>query len=176
MTKNLEQRLRNAIIDVPDFPKPGILFKDITPVLHDPALRADIIEAFRERYCERGVTAVAGPESRGFLFGVLLASELGVPFVPIRKPGKLPRPTYSQSYELEYGTDELHIHQDAVTANDNVVIVDDLLATGGTALASWQLIEKAGARVEEASFVIGLAALKGRRAMGKRAVYSLTTY
>lgn len=173
MPATLEHRLKNAIIDVPDFPKPGVVFKDITPILRDPLLRKDTIEAFSERYRERDVTAVAGPESRGFIFGVLLASELGVPFVPIRKPGKLPRPTYSQSYELEYGTDELQIHKDAVTSGDNVVIVDDLLATGGTALASWQLIEKAGARVEEAGFVVELEALKGRQHLGNRAIHSL---
>ncbi len=176
MPQTLEARLREAIIDVPDFPKPGILFKDITPILHDPTLRADTIVAFGEQYTDSGVTAVAGPESRGFIFGVLLAEHLGVPFVPIRKPGKLPRDVYRQTYALEYGTDELQIHQDALREGDRVAIVDDLLATGGTAEAACHLVEQSGAEVVGSSFVIELAELEGRKKLGQCAVYSLVTY
>ncbi len=176
MPNNLEARLREAIIDVPDFPKPGILFRDITPILHDPELRADTIAALGEPYAEAGVTAVAGPESRGFIFGVLLAQHLGVPFVPIRKPGKLPRAVYRQTYDLEYGSDELQIHQDAFNEGDRVVIADDLLATGGTAEAAYRLVEQSGAEVVGNSFVIELAALDGRKKLGERAVNSLVIY
>lgn len=176
MPNNLEARLRSAIVDVEDFPKPGILFRDITPILHDPELRSDTIAALGERYVGREVTAVAGPESRGFLFGILVAEYLGVPFVPIRKPGKLPREVYRQVYKLEYGEDELQIHKDALGEDDTVVIVDDLLATGGTAEAACRLVEQAGARVAESTFVIELTGLEGRKKLGKRAVYSLLQY
>ena len=176
MPNNLEARLRSTIVDVPDFPKPGILFRDITPILHDPELRTDTIKALGERYEAGEVTAVAGPESRGFIFGVLVAEYLGVPFVPIRKPGKLPREAYRQSYELEYGTDELQIHTDALGESDRVVIVDDLLATGGTAEAACRLVEQSGAEVVESAFVIELADLEGRKKLGERAVYSLLRY
>lgn len=176
MPSNLEARLRSAIIDVEDFPKPGIVFKDITPLLHDPDLRSDTIAAFGERYAARGVTAVAGPESRGFLFGVLLADYLGVPFVPIRKPGKLPREVYHEPYALEYGTDELQVHVDALGDSDKVVIIDDLLATGGTAEAAGKLVEQTGAQIEESAFVIELTELEGRKKLGSRAVYSLVKY
>jgi len=176
MPKNLESRLRSAIIDVPDFPKPGIVFKDITPILGDPELRGDTIAAFAERYQQSGVTAIAGPESRGFIFGVLVADYLGVPFVPIRKPGKLPRAVFREVYELEYGTDELQIHTDAVGSGDRVVIMDDLLATGGTATAACNLIEQTGASVLESGFVIELEQLEGRKKLGHHAVYSLLKY
>lgn len=176
MPKNLETCLRTAIIDVENFPKPGITFKDISPLLEDAELRHDTITAFSERYAARDVTAIAGPESRGFLFGILLADRLGVPFVPIRKPGKLPRAVYRQEYDLEYGSDELQIHQDALGEGDNVVIIDDLLATGGTAAAACELIEKSGAHVEENAFVIELANLEGRKKLGQRAVHSLLIY
>lgn len=176
MQKNLETRIRESIIDVDDFPKPGIVFKDITPLLLDPHLRNDTITAFWERYAGQHVSAVAGPESRGFLFGVLLADTLEVPFVPIRKPGKLPRDVYRQSYDLEYGSDELQIHTDALGVDDRVVIIDDLLATGGTAEAACELVEQSGAKVVESAFVLELTALEGRRKLGERAVYSLVKY
>ena len=176
MSQNLEARLREAIIDVPDFPKPGIIFKDITPILHDPELRADTIATFGEHYAESGVTAVAGPESRGFIFGVLLAEHLGVPFVPIRKPGKLPREVFRQEYDLEYGSDELQIHKDALGADDKVAIIDDLLATGGTAEAACHLVEQSGAEVVGSSFVIELAELEGRKKLGQHIVHSLVQY
>ena len=119
---------------------------------------------------------MAGPESRGFLFGILVAEYLGVPFVPVRKPGKLPREVYRQVYKLEYGEDELQIHKDALGEDDTVVIVDDLLATGGTAEAACRLVEQSGAQVEESAFVIELDDLGGRKKLGKRAVYSLLQY
>ncbi len=175
MSETLANRLRETIIDVPDFPKPGIVFKDITPILEDPELFADTIGALHDRYADRGVTAVAAPESRGFIFGAPLAISLGVPLVLVRKPGKLPRETISQTYDLEYGTDQVHIHADAVRPGDNVILVDDLLATGGTAAAACELLERAGASVEEAAFVIELNDLNGRQKLGRQ-VFSLVRY
>ena len=176
MTHNLEARLRKAITETQDFPKPGILFRDSMPILYDHELRSDVITTFWERYKNRDVTAVAGPESRGFLFGALLANALGVSFVPVRKPGKLPGEVYRELYELEYGNDELQIQKDALTSGDSVVIIDDLLATGGTAEAACRLVEQAGAAVEESAFVIELEALEGRKRLGERAVFSLVKY
>lgn len=175
MSEQLANRLREAIVDVPDFPKPGIIFKDITPVLEDPELFADTIGALHDRYVDQGITAVAAPESRGFIIGAPLAISLGVPLVLVRKPGKLPRATISQTYELEYGVDEVHIHADAVGYGDNVVIVDDLLATGGTAKAAFELIERTGAKVAESAFMIELAGLEGRKKLGRQA-FSLVRY
>lgn len=175
MSEQLVNRLKEAILDVPDFPKPGIVFKDITPILEDPELYADTVGALHDRYVDQGITAVAAPESRGFLVGAPLAISLGVPLVLVRKPGKLPRATISQSYELEYGTDEVHIHADAVHEGDRVVIVDDLLATGGTAKAACELIERTGAAVAESAFMIELGGLEGRKKLGRR-VFSLVRY
>ena len=178
MTQSLEARLKETIVPVEDFPKEGVIFRDITPLLSDPELLHDTIEAFYEEYEGKGVSAIAGPESRGFLFGVLLAQRMQVPFVPIRKPGKLPREVYRQSYELEYGTDELQIHRDALSSDDAVVIVDDLLATGGTAWAAAELIGQTGARVEGSAFVVELPTLQGRKRLGAHAVsvYSLVQF
>ncbi len=178
MPRNLETRLKETIVAVEDFPKEGVTFRDITPLLSDPELLHDTIEAFYEQYEGKGVSAIAGPESRGFLFGVLLAQRMELPFVPIRKPGKLPRETYLQPYELEYGTDQLQIHQDALGVDDTVVIVDDLLATGGTAWAAAELIAQTGARVEGSAFVIELSNLEGRKRLGAHAVsvYSLMQF
>ena len=161
----LEQKLRRSIADVPDFPRTGILFRDITPVLASAELRREIAEAFVNRYHDAGISAVVGVESRGFIFGVSLADALGVAFVPIRKPGKLPRAVYQQTYELEYGVDTLEIHKDALTPSDTVVIVDDLLATGGTAVATCKLVAQTGAQIHECAFVIELEDLKGREAL-----------
>ena len=146
---------------IPDFPKPGIIFRDITPLLSNAeALRATIGH-FVDRYQDKGITQVVGMEARGFIFGTALAHALGVGFVPLRKPGKLPGATLKQSYALEYGEDTLEMHSDALTAADNVVIIDDLLATGGTALAAVQLVEKSAAQLHECAFVITLQALPG---------------
>jgi adenine phosphoribosyltransferase len=176
MFKTIETRLREAIVDYPDFPKPGVLFRDAMPVLLDSELRHDTIEVLCERYYPLGVTAVAGSESRGFLFGVLLADRLEVPFVPVRKPGKLPGDIVRQRYDLEYGSDELQIQQGVLNDRDRVVIVDDLLATGGTAEAASELVEQTGAEVVENAFVIELVDLNGRKKLGERAVYSLVKY
>lgn len=155
-------RVRTAIRDVPDFPKPGILFKDITPVLSDPVLFKLVVDAFAARLKQKSVEKIAGIESRGFIFGAAVACQLGVGFVPVRKKGKLPYKTIEQSYELEYGTATLEIHEDAFRAGERVAVVDDLLATGGTAKAAATLIEKLGANVVELDFLVELAFLKGR--------------
>jgi adenine phosphoribosyltransferase len=155
--------LKSKIADVPDFPKPGILFKDITPVLaHGPSL-ARVVDAFAERYDAMKVGAVAGIESRGFLFAVPLALRLGVGAVLIRKPGKLPRETHSWEYELEYGTDRLEVHREDLQAGQRVVLIDDLLATGGTMNAATELVRQAGGDPVEAAFVVELGFLKGRQ-------------
>lgn len=172
----LENQLKTAIQEVPDFPKQGILFKDITPVLQDSKLREAVTEAFYEYYKDSGITAVLGPESRGFLFGVPLADRLGVSFVPVRKSGKLPRKTFRQEYKLEYGTDTLEMHMDAVNDSDTVVIVDDLLASGGTAEAAGLLAERAGAKVCGFAFVVELEDLHGRILLRDKKVCSLVKY
>ncbi len=165
-----------TIRDVPDFPKPGIVFKDITPVLGDAGLTARIIEHFADRYEPKKVTALCGIESRGFIFGAALAYELGVPFVPIRKKGKLPAVTVSASYALEYGHDSIEMHRDALGKDDRVVIFDDLIATGGTARASAELVEALGAEVVEIGCVIELAFLEPRTKLEGYEVYSLVAY
>jgi adenine phosphoribosyltransferase len=170
-----EARLRAAIRDVPDFPKPGIVFKDITPVLADPELFRAALGAMEERW--RGqADVIAGIESRGFLFGAPLADRLGCSYVPVRKAGKLPWKTRRVDYELEYGTDSLEIHQDAFVAGARVLIVDDLLATGGTAAATARLVEEAGGRVAGFTFLVNLAFLGGGRKIAKYPVQSLVEY
>ena len=155
--------LKSYIRDVPDFPMPGILFRDITPLLHSPEAFGHTVDEFK-RICRDGrMDAVVGIESRGFLFGAPLARELAVPFVPVRKPGKLPAARMSIEYSLEYGTNRLDIHQDALEPGQRVVIVDDLLATGGTARAAAKLVEMIGGTVERFLFVIELTALNGRQ-------------
>ncbi len=154
--------IRNSIRVVQNFPKDGIEFKDITTILNDPKVFSEAIHIFYERYKNMNIHYVAGAESRGFIFGVPLALKLGVGFVPIRKKGKLPAETISVSYELEYGSDTLEIHKDAFHEKEaNVLFIDDLLATGGTAEASIKLIEKSGSKVVESAFFINLKFLKG---------------
>ena len=172
----MEALLRKHIRDVPDFPKPGIIFKDITPLLQNPEIFKGIIRAFKERYAVQKIDAIVGIESRGFLFGAPLAHELGAAFVPIRKKGKLPYQTVTMSYDLEYGSATIEMHIDAVAQGHKVVVVDDLLATGGTAEAACKLIECQGGHVIECAFVVELAFLGGREKMGARNVYSLITY
>lgn len=154
--------LTAIIRDVPDHPKPGITYRDITPLLADPRAMAETTRLFREAFKTRGVSKVAGIEARGFVFGAALAHELGAGFVPIRKAGKLPRETYRQSYQLEYGEDTLEVHRDAVGPGEKVLLVDDLLATGGTAVAAARLLGEAGADIVAAAFVIELDGLPGR--------------
>lgn len=159
----LRQRLETAIRAVPDFPKPGILFRDITPVLEDPILCRAITEGFLERLKGIPVDAIAGIESRGFLFGMPLALALGVPFLTVRKKGKLPWKTVSTAYALEYGTAEVEMHVDSVRPGMRVLIHDDLLATGGTAAAAAELVRMQGGHVAGFSFLIELSFLEGVR-------------
>ena len=167
---------KSTIADVPDFPKPGIIFKDITPMLTDARAFAEVLDTLAERYRGRGITHFAGIESRGFIFAAPLAKLLGAGLILIRKPGKLPRATYSESYELEYGTDTLEIHRDAAGAGDKVVILDDLIATGGTAAAAVALVQQTGASVEELSAVIELTFLNGRTKLGETSCHALIQY
>ena len=169
-------RVKALIRDVPDFPKPGILFKDITPMLQDHVAFGQVIDAFAEMYAGAQVQAVVGMESRGFIFGAPLALKMGVPFVPVRKAGKLPADTEKVSYALEYGEATIEIHRDSLSAGQRVLVVDDLLATGGTAAATIDLIERLDAEVIACTFVIELAFLDGRARLGDVPVESLITY
>ena len=155
-------RVKKLVVDVPDFPKKGIIFKDITPLLADTRALREVINKWVKMHRKKGVTKVVAMESRGFLFGVSVAIGLKAGFVTVRKPGKLPRKTLKESYQLEYGTDSLEIHEDAIKKGDKVLIVDDVLATGGTAEAVKKLVEKAGGKVAGLSFLIELSFLKGR--------------
>lgn len=161
MNNEISPMIGQLIRDVPDFPKPGILFKDITPLLQSPAARKLAVEALAKQFEHQQIDAVAGIEARGFLFGVPLADALGVPFIPVRKAGKLPFERVSESYELEYGQATIEIHRDAVQAGQRVLIHDDLLATGGTCLAAARLLKKLGANPVGFSFLINLSFLNG---------------
>ncbi len=161
MTNEQQCILKNAVKTIPNYPKKGILFRDVTGILDDAEAFSATINLLKEKFQNKGFTKVVGTEARGFLFGAPLALALGLGFVPVRKPGKLPRPTFSQDYQLEYGTDTLEIHQDALTEDDNVLIVDDLLATGGTIEATVKLIRRLGATATESAFVISLPDLGG---------------
>jgi len=168
--------IRAGVRDVPDFPKEGILFKDITPLLSDPKLFRSITDHLVAACQGLGIQKIAGIEARGFLFGGAMADRLDIGFIPVRKKGKLPWKTESISYQLEYGEAELEIHTDAFQPGERVILIDDLLATGGTAAAAAQLVEKLGAEVVQIQFVIELAFLNGRAALGDRAVKSLLVY
>ncbi len=168
--------IRARVRDVPDFPQPGIVFKDITPVLADPALLRAIVDHMTEQHAHARIDIVAGVESRGFLFGVPLAIALGAGFTPIRKPGKLPWQTMRVDYTLEYGQDALEAHTDGVRTGQRVLIVDDLLATGGTAGGAVQLVRRLGGEVVAASFVIELDFLGGRSKLDDVPVTSLVRY
>ncbi|MGR6834515.1 adenine phosphoribosyltransferase [Aliivibrio wodanis] len=159
-TETLEL-IRNSIKSIPDYPKAGIMFRDVTSLMEDPKAYQATIQLLVEKYKQGGFTKIVGTEARGFLFGAPLALELGVGFVPVRKPGKLPRPTIAQTYDLEYGTDTLEIHTDAIVEGDKVLVVDDLLATGGTIEATVKLIRQLGGDVEHAAFVINLPEIGG---------------
>jgi adenine phosphoribosyltransferase len=169
-------RLRSAIRDVPDFPKPGIVFKDITPALGDPELLKLTLDAFTEATRPFGVTKIVGIESRGFIFGAPVAAALGVGFIPVRKKGKLPWQCEAISYALEYGEATIEIHRDAIRPGERVVIVDDLLATGGTAAAAVALVQRLGGEVVEAQFLIELGFLKGRIPLGTVPVRSFLVF
>jgi len=168
--------LTRYIRDIPDFPKPGILFKDITPLLAEPAAFAEAIRRFQEHYKNRPIDAIAAAEARGFLFAAPLALALHKPLIPLRKPGKLPYRTYSLKYDLEYGSAELHMHIDSIHEGGKVLLIDDLLATGGTMLAGAQLVEQAGGHVIECAFLVELTFLAGREKLKPRPVFSLMQF
>ena len=169
-------RLRAFIRNIPDFPKPGIQFKDITPLVRDPAMLRLTVHQIIHPFLGERLTAVAGMEARGFIFGSLAAWELGIGFVPLRKPSKLPYDVQAISYDLEYGSASLEVHMDAVTSADRVQLVDDLIATGGTAAASCELIEKLGAQVAGCAFVVELEGLGGRSRLSRHRFHSLLKY
>ncbi len=158
---NLQERIIETIRDVPDFPKPGIMFKDITPLLKDVKLSSDITDAFASHWAEFKIDVIVGIESRGFIWGNSLAQKMKIPFVPIRKKGKLPAETYSFKYDLEYGSAEVEIHKDGIMSGQRVLVHDDLLATGGTAVAAAELIKISGGEVAGFSFLVELGFLKG---------------
>jgi len=168
--------LKKYIRDIPDFPKAGIIFKDITTLLKDKLAFKFAIDKLAQEYKAKRIDSVAAIEARGFIFGGALAHKLGVGFIPVRKRGKLPWKTLSQSYELEYGTDSLEVHEDAINPQDNVLIVDDLLATGGTAAAVAELFAKMQGKIAGIAFVIELEFLKGREKLRGYPVFSLIKY
>ncbi len=168
--------LRSFVRDIPDYPKPGILFRDITPMLADPAALEAATDALAEPFLDQGIELVAAAEARGFIFATPLALRLGAGFVPIRKPGKLPFDMHSFAYELEYGTDELQIHVDGVRPGQKVLIMDDLLATGGTMEACVRLLEKCDAEIAGCSFLIHLENLGGHARLAPYTVHSVLTY
>ena len=168
--------LHDKIRTIPDFPKPGVSYRDITPLVADPKALRLCVHQLIHPFVDERLTAVVGMEARGFIFGSLAAWELDVGFVPLRKPGKLPYDVHSVGYELEYGTQRLEVHVDALMPDDRVLVVDDVLATGGTAAASCALIEKLGAEVAACAFVIELDALRGRDRLSRRRVHALLHY
>jgi adenine phosphoribosyltransferase len=174
--KPVVERVRSLIRDVPDFPKPGIVFKDLTPVFADGTAMRALIKVFADRYRDKGVDAIVGIESRGFILASPLAVELGRGLIIVRKPGKLPWRKRSRTYDLEYGTDTLEMHEDAVSHGTRVVVVDDLLATGGTMAATCELLREAGAHIVETLFVVELSFLQGRQRLQGTDVFALVGY
>jgi adenine phosphoribosyltransferase len=168
--------LNQYVRDIQDFPKPGILFKDITPLLANPAAVRECMALLKNRLGERNIDKVVGAESRGFFFATLLAYELNAGFVPVRKPKKLPYTTLSATYELEYGTDTMEIHTDAIKPGERIVIHDDVLATGGTAKALCELVEKLGGEIVQCNFLMELSFLKGREKLLPYEVYAPLVY
>jgi len=168
--------VKQAIRDIPDFPKEGILFKDITPVLQDGNIFRQAVDALAEQFADQQIDVIVGVESRGFIFASALSYKLGAGLVIVRKPGKLPYKTYQETYELEYGTDSLEIHQDAIKPGQKVLIVDDLLATGGTVKATAGLLKKFDAKIVGIGFLIELAFLNGKEKLTGYNVKSLITY
>ena len=169
---NLKEKIRT----IPHFPKQGIMFRDITTLIKDKAGFQHAVNLLAERYKSHPVSAVAGIESRGFIFGAALAHRLNVGFIPIRKKGKLPAKTEKQEYDLEYGKDCVEVHVDAVSQGDSILLVDDLIATGGTAHAACKLIEKLGGKIHECAFIIELPDLKGREKLKNYNVHSLVSF
>lgn len=171
-----EQRLKRLIRDIPDFPKPGIMFRDITPLLADASGLALSVELLANPFRGKRIDLVVGAESRGFIFGTAVACCLSAGFVIVRKPGKLPHQRISQSYELEYGTDSLEMHADAIVKGQRVLVVDDLLATGGTMRACCQMVQKLGGELAGIAVLIELASLKGRDRLAPTSVHSVLRY
>lgn len=171
--QQLKEQLDATIKIYPNFPKPGIMFKDITPVLREPKLLAEVLTHFASLLKGKGVKYIAGIESRGFLLGVPLAQKMGIGFVPLRKPGKLPGEVEKQAYTLEYGTDALEVQKGAIEPGAKVAIIDDLLATGGTAAAAKSLMEKIQAQVQSILFLVELKALNGRAKLGNAEIHAL---
>lgn len=176
MTAATLDQLQAAIRAIPDFPEPGILFRDITPMLADPLLFRSATDAMLAPFREAGITRIAAIESRGFLLGAPIALALGVGFVPVRKAGKLPSKTIQERYSLEYGVNAVEIHEDALTPDDRVLIVDDVLATGGTAAAALRLVERLGATVVGITVLIELSFLEGRNALPDTLTHSVIAY
>lgn len=174
----ISQEIKDSIRDIPDFPKPGIIFKDITTLLSNPEVYNKVTQAFVNKFKDAGIDYIAVPESRGFIFGAPVANALNAGLTLIRKPGKLPAKSIEVSYELEYGTDTLCIHEDAFAAKKNakVIVIDDLLATGGSCKATAELIKKAGGELVAAAFVIELDFLEGRKQLGNTEIFSLVHY
>lgn len=170
------EHLKKSIRDVPDFPKKGILFKDITTLCKDPEMFQRMVDLLGHRYVGKKIDLVVGIEARGFVVGAALAYKIGAGVVLVRKPGKLPHKTHRASYTLEYGQDSLEIHQDAIAKGQNVVIADDLLATGGTAGAVVELVKKMGGNIVECAFIIELDELKGRKKLAPHPVFSLMKF
>jgi adenine phosphoribosyltransferase len=168
--------LKSLIRDIPDFPQPGILFRDITTLLRDPAGLRYTIDSMADRCADLSVDYIIGMESRGFIFGAPLAYKLDAGFIPVRKPGKLPAPVHSVEYELEYGTDKLEIHRDAAEPPARILIVDDVIATGGTAAATAKLVEQTGCELAGFGFIIELTALEGRKKLPDVPVVTLVEY
>ena len=175
MMESKSELIESLIRDVPDFPKPGVVFKDITPLIGDGAALAQVGRAMADPYREAGITAVVGLEARGFIFGTAVALELGVGFVPIRKAGKLPAGTIALDYALEYGSARIEIHEDAVGPGQRVLVIDDVLATGGTAAAAADLLEQVGAEVAAVEVVVEISVLDGRSRLAGHEVGALLT-
>ncbi len=171
-----EVELKALIRDVPDFPKKGIIFKDITPLIQNPDAFKSAVDLLAERYKDKGIKLVASVEARGFIFGSAVAYKLNAGMIPIRKKGKLPYKSIDVTYDLEYGTDTLEVHEDAIAKGDKVLVVDDLLATGGTALGTCQMISKCGGEIVEVAFLIELGFLKGREKLKDYPIFSLLKY
>ncbi|MDP8246841.1 MAG: adenine phosphoribosyltransferase [Candidatus Tritonobacter lacicola] len=170
------EELKRAIRSIPDFPKEGIVFKDITTLIKDGGLFRKTVDIFAERYRDSGIEVVVSVEARGFIFGAAIAYALGAGVIPVRKPGKLPHDTHEAVYELEYGTDKLEIHRDALPRGSRVLLVDDLLATGGTCAATVELIERLGGEIVGIAFLIELTFLKGREKLKGHDIFSIIEY
>lgn len=174
--RRLDMNLKNYIAEIPNFPKEGILFRDITPLMADGEAFKEAVSQIEAFAREKKADIIVGPESRGFIFGCPVATNMGIGFAPVRKPNKLPRETISYQYDLEYGANELHMHKDAIKPGQKVLIVDDLLATGGTVEATIKIVEQMGGEVVGCAFLIELLSLKGRETLNKYDVFTVLSY